>query len=71
MIVKEIARSEDEAKKTLRLELKKKKQVAKQRRAKSNCLQNSLVKGLVHEFVGQVGEAADIILQEEVLKAMQ
>ena len=80
MIVNEIARSEEEARKTLMLELKKKKQVAKQKRAKSNWMKNSLVQGLVHELVGEVVEAAeqseetelmDIILQEEVLEAMQ
>ena len=80
MIVNEIARSEEEARKTLMLELKKKKQVAKQKRAKRIWMKNSLVKGIVHELVGQVVEAAeqseetelmDIILQEEVLEAMQ
>ena len=54
MTVKEIARSEDEAKKTLRLDLRKKKQVVKQRKAQSNWMKNTLVKRLVHELVKNV-----------------
>ena len=80
MICNEVASFKDEAKKIMELELKKKRQLAKQKKAKCTWMKKSLAKGLVHEIVEKVidltefqedRELIDHVLQEEVMEGMK